>query len=200
MHFRDTALSFKVSEDKEEVKRSSNYDYPNMTYEVGVKQQFQLNICRGEFTDSNCGAAWRKRDGQNDVYMVRGRARILRDMKPTSSDTEVLELSISYKPQKIAPKFEGTGEGEGECIVSQAIGTYGVVTMPSINQFLDGFIPSENMRFRDTTTHRYRANSFKSVAHATPWLRVWPGRHQRNRQVQGAEYSVQSSEAEPGQF
>jgi ATP-binding cassette subfamily E protein 1 len=34
-------------------------------------------------------------------------------------------------------------------------GAYGVVTMPSgvregINIFLDGFIPTENMRFRDT--------------------------------------------------
>jgi hypothetical protein len=29
-------------------------------------------------------------------------------LKPTTTETEIPELSISYKPQKIAPKFEGT--------------------------------------------------------------------------------------------
>jgi ATP-binding cassette, sub-family E, member 1 len=29
-------------------------------------------------------------------------------LKPGSSESEIPELSISYKPQKIAPKFEGT--------------------------------------------------------------------------------------------
>uniref|UniRef100_A0A183C360 Uncharacterized protein n=1 Tax=Globodera pallida TaxID=36090 RepID=A0A183C360_GLOPA len=31
----------RIGPDKEEVKRSSNYDYPNMAYKVEVKQQFQ---------------------------------------------------------------------------------------------------------------------------------------------------------------
>ncbi|KAI3422602.1 ATP-binding cassette sub- E member 1 [Globodera pallida] len=104
MRFRDTALSFKVSEDKEEVKRSSNYDYPNMTYEVGVKQPFQLNICRGEFTDSEIVVLL----GENGTGKTTFIRILAGQLKPTSSDTEVPELSISYKPQKIAPKFEGT--------------------------------------------------------------------------------------------
>lgn len=41
------------------------------------------------------------------------------------------------------------------CVLYGVPGAYGVVTMPSgvregINIFLDGFIPTENMRFRDT--------------------------------------------------
>ncbi|KAL3084382.1 hypothetical protein niasHT_033152 [Heterodera trifolii] len=107
MRFRDTALSFKVSEEKEEVKRSSYYEYPKMEYTVGGeggKQQFQLNVCRGDFTDSEIIVLL----GENGTGKTTFIRLLAGQLKPTSSDTEVPELSISYKPQKIAPKFEGT--------------------------------------------------------------------------------------------
>uniref|UniRef100_A0A183BS26 OBG-type G domain-containing protein n=1 Tax=Globodera pallida TaxID=36090 RepID=A0A183BS26_GLOPA len=49
------------------------------------------------------------------------------------------------------------------CLLYGVPGTYGVVTLPSgvregINQFLDGFIPSENMRFRNAPTGPSRSS------------------------------------------
>lgn len=48
----ETSLSFKVSEEREEVKRTTHYAYPNMTYEIGEISKFQLAIQKGDFTDS----------------------------------------------------------------------------------------------------------------------------------------------------
>lgn len=46
-------MSFKVSEEKEEIKRSAYYVYPNMTYEIGdTGHKFELAVSKGDFTDS----------------------------------------------------------------------------------------------------------------------------------------------------
>uniref|UniRef100_A0A183C2Z0 RRM domain-containing protein n=1 Tax=Globodera pallida TaxID=36090 RepID=A0A183C2Z0_GLOPA len=49
------------------------------------------------------------------------------------------------------------------CLLYGVPGAYGVVTLPSgvregINQFMDGFIPSENMRFRNASTGPSRSS------------------------------------------
>ena len=51
LRFRETVLTFKVSEksDEEEIKRLYNYKYPNMVKTLG---DFELTVFGGSFTDS----------------------------------------------------------------------------------------------------------------------------------------------------
>ena len=51
LRFRETVLTFKVSEksEEEEIKKLYNYEYPAMTKNLG---DFDLNVEGGSFTDS----------------------------------------------------------------------------------------------------------------------------------------------------
>ncbi len=51
MRFRETVLTFKVSEksEEEEIKKLYNYEYPSMTKKLG---DFDLHVDGGSFTDS----------------------------------------------------------------------------------------------------------------------------------------------------
>ncbi|XP_056136372.1 ATP-binding cassette sub-family E member 1-like isoform X2 [Lampris incognitus] len=82
LRFRETSLTFKVAEtaNEEEVKKMCRYQYPNMKKTMG---DFTLQIVGGEFTDS-------------EIMVMLGE----------NGDMPV--LSVSYKPQKISPKFKGS--------------------------------------------------------------------------------------------
>jgi len=102
LRFRETALTFKVSETamEEEIKRMCRYEYPDMTKKLGG---FTLNIEEGQFTDSEIIVML----GENGtgkttfIKMLAGR------MAPDGGG-EVPILNVSYKPQKISPKHTGT--------------------------------------------------------------------------------------------
>ena len=51
LRFRETVLTFRVVEkqDEEEIKRLYNYQYPNMSKNLG---DFELQVASGSFTDS----------------------------------------------------------------------------------------------------------------------------------------------------
>jgi len=104
LRFREVSLTFKVSENietEEEAKRHATYRYPNMTKTLG---DFKLHIKEGEFTDSEIIVML----GQNGTGKTTFIKMLAGHLKPDDEDTTVPELNVSYKPQKISPKFPGT--------------------------------------------------------------------------------------------
>ncbi|XP_036407206.1 ATP-binding cassette sub-family E member 1 [Megalops cyprinoides] len=102
LRFREASLVFKVAEtaNEEEIKKMCRYQYPHMKKAMG---DFELEIVEGEFTDSEIMVML----GENGtgkttfIRMLAGR------LKPDEGG-EVPVLNVSYKPQKISPKFKGS--------------------------------------------------------------------------------------------
>eukprot|EP00027_Filamoeba_sp_ATCC50430_P000985 CAMPEP_0168556752 /NCGR_PEP_ID=MMETSP0413-20121227/9051_1 /TAXON_ID=136452 /ORGANISM="Filamoeba nolandi, Strain NC-AS-23-1" /LENGTH=600 /DNA_ID=CAMNT_0008587721 /DNA_START=58 /DNA_END=1860 /DNA_ORIENTATION=- len=103
LRFRDVSLSFRVAEvdkDEEASKKHCNYAYPEMTKNLG---SFSLKVLPGNFTDSEIIVLL----GQNGTGKTTF-IRMLAGMLPPDNGVVVPELHVSYKPQKISPKFDGT--------------------------------------------------------------------------------------------
>lgn len=104
LRFRDESLTFKVAENienEEDAKRHSRYRYPKMTKTLG---DFKLTIDPGEFTDSEIIVML----GQNGTGKTTFIKMLAGQLKSDSEADQVPELNVSYKPQKISPKFPGT--------------------------------------------------------------------------------------------
>eukprot|EP01111_Echinosteliopsis_oligospora_P002436 TRINITY_DN1361_c0_g1_i1.p1 TRINITY_DN1361_c0_g1~~TRINITY_DN1361_c0_g1_i1.p1 ORF type:complete len:602 (-),score=138.77 TRINITY_DN1361_c0_g1_i1:76-1881(-) len=102
LRFREVSLTFKVAENVEDesIKRFSSYKYPEMTKTQG---DFKLHVMPGEFTDSEI-IVMLGQNGTGKTTFIRMLAGALK----ADSEAQVPELNVSYKPQKISPKFEGT--------------------------------------------------------------------------------------------
>lgn len=102
LRFRETSLSFKVSEKAEEVevKRLAHYEYPDMSKTMGG---FSLEIKGGSFSDSEI-VVMLGENGTGKTTFI----RMLAGLIPPDHGGPVPELNVSYKPQKISPKFEGS--------------------------------------------------------------------------------------------
>lgn len=103
LRFRDEALTFKVAEaDERDQGAGSNerYEYPAMTKTLG---SFKLEIQKGRFSDSEIIVLL----GQNGTGKTTF-IRMLAGMLEADDGTKVPQLNMSYKPQKISPKFEGS--------------------------------------------------------------------------------------------
>jgi len=102
LRFRDCSLSFKVSEkaDEVEVKHLARYVYPDMKKTMGG---FALEIKGGTFSDSEI-VVMLGENGTGKTTFI----RMLAGLLEPDSGGPVPELNVSYKPQKIAPKFDGT--------------------------------------------------------------------------------------------
>jgi ATP-binding cassette subfamily E protein 1 len=122
LRFRQEALSFKVSERAEagEVKLDvmKAYSYPTMTKtQRRDESQFILHVDAGEFTDSEIIVLLGE-NGTGKTTFVRMLAGLLKSDEQVKLEKEgmsyeaslagVPDLNVSYKPQKISPKFEGT--------------------------------------------------------------------------------------------
>ncbi|GAX09346.1 ATP-binding cassette, sub-family E, member 1 [Fistulifera solaris] len=122
MRFRDHALTFKVSEraeagsDKNDILK--NYSYPDMTKtQSRDDSKFILHVQKGEFTDSEIIVLLGE-NGTGKTTFVRMLAGLLKSDEQVQLEAEGLdyeaslagvpELNVSYKPQKISPKFQGT--------------------------------------------------------------------------------------------
>ncbi|CAG0882523.1 unnamed protein product [Darwinula stevensoni] len=103
LRFREDALVFKVAESatEEEIKRMCRYSYPNMTKTLGG---FHLAVQEGTFTDSEI-LVMLGENGTGKTTFIRMMAGRL---DPDEGSSEVPQLNISYKPQKISPKSQGT--------------------------------------------------------------------------------------------
>ncbi|EIE24324.1 Abce1 protein [Coccomyxa subellipsoidea C-169] len=111
LRFRDEALTFKaritccVAETTAEVdastKRFSHYGYPAMTKTQG---SFSLHVEAGEFTDSEILVML----GENGTGKTTFIRMLHGSLKADDESVEVPEFKVSYKPQKISPKFPGT--------------------------------------------------------------------------------------------
>jgi ATP-binding cassette subfamily E protein 1 len=110
LRFRELALSFKMSENsdaEEAAKKHCRYQYPDMvktfTDEETKAPVFKLRVDAGEFTDSEIIVLL----GQNGTGKTTF-IRMLAGLTKADTDQQVPELNVSYKPQKIAPKFVGS--------------------------------------------------------------------------------------------
>lgn len=103
LRFRETSLVFKVAEtvSDEDVKRICHYEYPKMVKTMG---SFRLQVDPGTFTDSEILVLL----GENGTGKTTFIRMLAGSLKPDDSDTDMPTLNISYKPQKITPKFPGT--------------------------------------------------------------------------------------------
>jgi len=102
LRFREESLTFKVSEsaEEEEVKRMRRYAYPDMEKTL---KSFHMTVKKGDFTDSEI-IVMLGENGTGKTTFIRMMAGIL---QPDSAET-VPQLNVSYKPQKISPKSQGT--------------------------------------------------------------------------------------------
>lgn len=110
MRFRDEELSFKVVETDEEKKQMAErgestknikFKYPAMSKTL---DEFHLDINPGAFTASEI-VVMLGENGTGKTTFIKMLAGIL---KPDESDVHIDEMMVSYKPQTIAPKFDGS--------------------------------------------------------------------------------------------
>lgn len=102
LRFRETSLVFKVSENanEEEIKKLCRYQYPSMTKALG---DFSLTVLEGEFTDSEIMVMLGENGTGKTTFI-----RLLAGRLKPEEGAEVPVLNVSYKPQKISPKFKGS--------------------------------------------------------------------------------------------
>eukprot|EP01120_Amphizonella_sp_Union-15-10_P001702 TRINITY_DN11850_c0_g1_i1.p1 TRINITY_DN11850_c0_g1~~TRINITY_DN11850_c0_g1_i1.p1 ORF type:complete len:611 (+),score=115.73 TRINITY_DN11850_c0_g1_i1:56-1888(+) len=102
LRFRDVSLTFKVVnvDDVDAKKRYNRYSYPDMAKTLGG---FVLKVEAGQFTDSEIIVLL----GQNGTGKTTF-IRMLAGLAKPDSGIELPKLNVSYKPQKISPKYEGT--------------------------------------------------------------------------------------------
>jgi translation initiation factor RLI1 len=90
-----------ASEQDGDAKKFSRYSYPTMKKTQGA---FSLTVEEGEFTDSEILVML----GENGTGKTTFIRMLHGSLKPDDESIEVPEFRVSYKPQKISPKFPGT--------------------------------------------------------------------------------------------
>ncbi|PWZ53546.1 ABC transporter E family member 2 [Zea mays] len=107
LRFRDESLTFKIAETQEnaeEIETYQRYKYPTMSKTQG---NFKLTVVEGEFTDSQI-VVMLGENGTGKTTFIRMLAGLLKPDTVEGTDIEIPEFNVSYKPQKISPKFQNT--------------------------------------------------------------------------------------------
>ncbi|KAJ3054446.1 Fe-S cluster-binding ribosome biosynthesis protein [Rhizophlyctis rosea] len=102
LRFRDESLTFRLAETADDLvnEKMRRFRYPSMKKTLG---DFSLEIQGGQFTDSEI-LVMLGQNGTGKTTFIRMLAGLLK----SDSDEQVPELNVSYKPQKISPKFQGS--------------------------------------------------------------------------------------------
>ncbi|KAI8831873.1 P-loop containing nucleoside triphosphate hydrolase protein [Chytridium lagenaria] len=102
LRFRDESLTFRLAETADEliVDKMRRFMYPQMVKDLGG---FHLTVEAGGFTDSEI-LVMLGQNGTGKTTFI----KMLAGLLPADGEEQVPELKVSYKPQKIAPKFPGT--------------------------------------------------------------------------------------------
>ena len=100
MQENERELTTEEIKEKERLKKL-NYNYPAMTKTLGA---FKININSGVFNASET-VVMLGQNGTGKTTMIKLLAGI---HKPDDESLQMPRLNISYKPQTISPKFEGT--------------------------------------------------------------------------------------------
>jgi len=101
LRFREVSLNFKVSENIDrDIKKQDRTAYPLM---VKVLDSFKLTIQPGDFSTSEIIVLLGENGTGKTTFI-----RLLAGLLTPDSGQKVTELNVSYKPQKISPKFENT--------------------------------------------------------------------------------------------
>jgi ATP-binding cassette subfamily E protein 1 len=104
LRFREESLTFRLAETADgnllNEDKFRRYQYPKMEKTLG---DFKLDVEAGEFTDSEI-LVMLGQNGTGKTTFIRMLAGII----TADGDGQVPSLNVSYKPQKISPKFEGT--------------------------------------------------------------------------------------------
>ncbi|RWR74424.1 ABC transporter E family member 2 [Cinnamomum micranthum f. kanehirae] len=108
LRFREESLTFKVSEtpqeSAEEIESYARYRYPTM---IKTQGNFKLKVMEGEFTDSQI-VVMLGENGTGKTTFIRMLAGLLKPDMVEGDDVEIPEFNVSYKPQKISPKYQST--------------------------------------------------------------------------------------------
>jgi ATP-binding cassette subfamily E protein 1 len=103
MRFRKDELIFSIHDDEEAPPIEGEhftYRYPSMHLKL---QSFELKVEHGSFKNGEITVLL----GRNGVGKTTFIRLLARQQQPDDCEYNIPELSISYKPQKIQPRFEG---------------------------------------------------------------------------------------------
>ncbi|CAM0901771.1 unnamed protein product [Alopecurus aequalis] len=107
LRFRDESLTFKIvetQENAEEIQTYQRYRYPTMSKTL---KGFKLTVMEGEFTDSQI-VVMLGENGTGKTTFIRMLGGYLKPDTVEGTEIEIPEFNVSYKPQKISPKFAGS--------------------------------------------------------------------------------------------
>eukprot|EP01088_Endostelium_zonatum_P012128 TRINITY_DN26300_c0_g1_i1.p1 TRINITY_DN26300_c0_g1~~TRINITY_DN26300_c0_g1_i1.p1 ORF type:complete len:645 (-),score=149.66 TRINITY_DN26300_c0_g1_i1:244-2100(-) len=111
LRFRDIELNFKIIQNLDDIERRHHlHSYPDMVKTFAPRKpeesQFKLTVKSGTYSDSEIIVLL----GQNGTGKTTFIRMLAGGVAPDDNSQKVPKLNVSYKPQKIAPKFEGTVE------------------------------------------------------------------------------------------
>jgi ATP-binding cassette subfamily E protein 1 len=116
LRFREESLQFKIAETAEAQESDEKlryYNYPTMTRTQGKELlciffmtfefpgSFKLHVQEGQFTDAEI-IVMLGQNGTGKTTFI----RMLAGLTKPDGGEEIPKLNVSYKPQKIAPKFQ----------------------------------------------------------------------------------------------
>jgi len=111
LRFREVSLTFKVSGDADgQVKeRLHSIQYPSLTKHMGKEKAsgFRLDVEAGNFSDSEL-LVMLGQNGTGKTTFIRMLAGLL--ASDDDAEAELPKMNVSYKPQTISAKFQGTVE------------------------------------------------------------------------------------------